>query len=138
MNALALFVLVLVSSASYAKPFQWVSADRLSLELKEIAPGKRDPYFDQEEEHWQYKLNLLWDVRLMERLFLVSDSYFSTSNNKVTHIGWHYRSGIHVLDWLDIVHEHHSQHAADKSRPTKFPLEDSYGIRINFIGDSTK
>lgn len=61
-------------------------------------------------------------------------------------VGWHYEMGIRMNSQISIFHEHHSRHRLDSevadtgrdpSSRTKFPVEDSYGVRLQFYINPT-
>jgi len=103
-----------------------------SLGLKKIGPGKRDPFFDNDNSGWENRMNVYWDVGLFNRYFMESDIYLETRDSAVKHVGWNFQQGIEVSCWLDIIHEHHSRHATDDYRG-RFPVEDHYGVRVHFV-----
>jgi len=81
-------------------------AEHLSLGLSRL-PHQRDLLFP-DQKYWQHELNLKWNV------------------------GWEYETGVRVVEGLDVIWHHHSQHTLDWERET-FPVSDSYGIRITFL-----
>lgn len=105
--------------------------DALSLGVKWTGEGKRDPYFPDYND-WENRVNLYWDIS-MWRYYMHSDTYMDTGDGEVQHVGWHYTQGVKIFSWLDIIHEHHSRHSADRTMLVKFPVEDYYGVKINFV-----
>jgi hypothetical protein len=55
-----------------------------------------------------------------------------TYNSRFRYVGWEYETGFNILPGVDVVWHHHSQHAMDLDRD-RFPVMDSYGIRLTFI-----
>lgn len=48
-------------------------------------------------------------------------------------VGWEWELGIGT-EWLDVYRYHHSRHIMDEVGETpKFPVQDSYGVRIHLI-----
>jgi hypothetical protein len=59
-------------------------------------------------------------------------------------VGWHWELGFSLSPVIDVFWEHHSRHVMDRAQPyywdertgspqrVKYPVEDSYGIRIRF------
>lgn len=122
-----------ISSGTYSFGQVPLKATKLSVEHKKIK-NKRDPYFPDKGD-WTNKTDLLWDVNLYNRVFWENNTYMEM-DYAVRHIGWHYKLGISPSGYFDFVWEHHSRHVAEALPPEgidKFPVEDSYGIRLNFI-----
>jgi hypothetical protein len=106
------------------------SASHLSLGLSRL-PHQRDLLFP-DQKYWQHELNLRWNVE-WGRWFMDNDITGRTANGRFRYVGWEYETGFRILPGLDVFWHHHSQHAIDWDRP-KFPVTDSYGIRITFLG----
>lgn len=113
-----------------------VDTNKLSLEHKKYQINY-DPYFPGMEQKWSTKTNLYWDVRIY-RIFWDNDLHMGMDQSQVRSVGWKYVIGIHVFDWLDLVKDHHSRHVLEETREYHFPVEDSYGLRVNFINKKEK
>lgn len=102
----------------------------------------RDPYFvDDQGQYIQmrdgaavnFTLSLLGPLYWKNRIHMDNDARTNTPR----HVGWDWEGGIHVPYLpLDIYQHHHSRHGLEYQSPyeTKFPVEDSYGIRLQLIG----
>jgi hypothetical protein len=137
-NKLLIILFVFASDFCYGFEFsdkkytyKLVDVNRLSLEHKQYQIN-HDPYFPGMEKNWTTKTDLYWDVRLW-RIFWDNDLHMGMDKSQVRTVGWKFIMGIHVTDWLDIVKDHHSRHVLEDRRDGHFPVEDSYGFRINFI-----
>ena len=91
-------------------------------------PGKRD---------WRGYAGLNWDISLWKYVFWDNKTYFYGDDAQVRKIGWQYDLGLR-FEAVDIFYHHLSEHDADHGkdetgRIEKFPLENSYGIRINLL-----
>lgn len=126
--------LILLSTKAFAfdhdYTYKLVDVDRLSVEHKWYETN-RDPYFPDKND-WTTKTDLYWSVRLY-RIFWDNDVHMGMDKSQVRTVGWQYILGIHITDWLDLVKDHHSRHVMENTLPQHFPVEDSYGFRLNFI-----
>ena len=102
---------------------------KFQLEAKRM-PFQRD-YFYPDSQHWQYHLDLLWDVRFWN-FFWENDIAAKTAEERFRDVAWEYKVGVTILPQVDVLWHHRSQHALDYERD-KFPVRDSYGVRINFL-----
>jgi len=100
----------------------------LSLDLKRM-PFQRDFMFPDQTD-WGHEVKLTAGMGL--------GIYFQ--NNQVTgrtygsrfrYVAWEFDHGITILPWLELIHSHKSEHAMDIF-VDKFPVRDSYGIRLKF------
>lgn len=108
---------------------------QLSLELRHTKVF-RDPYFPDKSD-WLGYVGLNWDTMFWEMLFWNNKTYFYGDRSQVRKIGWEYDLGLR-FDAVDVFYHHRSEHDADHGpaetgRISRFPLEDSYGIRINLL-----
>lgn len=130
-----LFTLFLISSSA-AQAFDnkyttnMIDIEKLSVEHKWYDTN-RDPYFPDKTD-WETKTGLYWNVRLY-RIFWDNNVHMSMDSSQVRTVGWQYVIGFHVTTWFDLVKDHHSRHVLEGVQNDKFPVEDSYGFRINFI-----
>lgn len=100
-----------------------------NLELKRM-PFQRD-YFFKDQEDWGYEISL--KLKYQKRsIFLESDITGQTFDSRFRNVWWDYTVGVKVTSEIDIVWDHRSQHALDLDRK-KFPVRDSYGIRLNLL-----
>lgn len=120
-----LMIMILLGLGSSAS----AEVHQFSLELKRM-PFNRDYFFPGKTE-WDHETSLLWDVSL-GRWFMESDLTGRTSDGRYRYASWTYTTGFHIADWLDVIWDHHSEHALDYER-SMFPVRDAYGIRLNFV-----
>lgn len=100
----------------------------LSLDLKRM-PFQRDFMFP-EQLYWGHEVKLTADMSL-ERYFQDNQVIGRTYGSRFRYVAWEFDHGIHILPWLDVIHSHKSEHAIDILL-VKFPVRDSYGIRLRF------
>ena len=108
---------------------------QLSLEVRQMKKY-RDPYFPGKED-WRGYAALNWDVLYWDRLFWENKTYFYGDYSQVRKIGWQYDLGLR-FNSVDVFYHHRSEHDADHGseetgRITGFPLEDSFGVKINLL-----
>lgn len=87
-----------------------------------------------------FELNL----RLLEVGYWDNDVHTEGIDSQVKTVGWHWETGLHITKKFDLFYEHHSRHVMEGLQPRiydynsqqhiqqKFPLEDSYGLRLKF------
>lgn len=121
-----IFMLIFLTPALYAKP----SATHLSLQVSRM-PFQRD-YFFPERTAWGHELQLRWDVG-WSRWFMDNNITGRTFNSRFRYVSWEYETGVKVTPGFDVIWHHHSQHAMDEYR-NNFPVLDSWGVRLTFIG----
>lgn len=129
----ASFLLASQAKAEEAKStYHVLDVEKFAFEHK-WADKIRDPYIP-DEKNWRIKDNLYWNVSIGHIFFWDNNVEMYSTDTHVLSVGWQFYMGFHVNDWLDLVKDHHSRHVLEQSRPTAaFPVEDSYGFRLNFI-----
>lgn len=132
---LAFFVLIGltdIAQADQTLPYHVLNVEKFSYEHK-WTDKVRDPFIPN-ERNWRYKDNLYWNVSIFKEFFWDNNVEMYSTDSKVLSVGWQFYMGVRVTDWLDIVKDHHSRHVMEEERPShSFPVEDSYGFRLNFI-----
>ena len=103
--------------------------DVLNLELKKL-PFQRDYLFPGETE-WEYEVSLNLRSNVW-RFYIESDITGQTRGSRFRNMWWDYTLGLHLFPAIDVVWDHRSQHKLDAASE-RFPVRDSYGIRINLL-----
>jgi hypothetical protein len=96
----------------------------------------RDPYHpDYGQTDWNFKDNINFKISLLGSIYWQNRLHMSMDkiDHQIKDAGWEHTLGIEIFRWLDIVKYHHSRHVLEESRPYRFPVEDSYGFKINLI-----
>lgn len=101
----------------------------LSLDLKHM-PFQRDFLFP-DQTSWQHEVKLTADGDIGP-WFIDNQVTGRTYNSRFRYVSWEFDTGFHITKWLDILHSHKSEHALDLYKD-KFPVRDSYGVRIKFV-----
>ena len=123
MNKL-LVVLLLVPSIAKSE------VRALNLELKRL-PYVRD-YFMPDAKYWDAQLNLNWNVGF-GAFFWENSIDARTRHSRFRYVAWEYKTGFDLTKHVALVWHHRSEHAMD-IYSYKYPVRDSYGVRINFMG----
>jgi len=118
-----LCLLWLLSTISYAK------VRELSLDLKRM-PFQRDFLFP-DRTNWGHEVRMTADMNI-GRWFIDNQLTGRTYDSRFRYVAWEYDTGFYILPWLDLIWSHKSQHTMDLYRD-KFPVTDSYGIRLKFV-----
>lgn len=139
-----LMVLLLASTLSrpaFSGDFRLIDLDY--FDMKAAAFGEnRDPMTPDIEEH-EYigRVGTDFGLRIMEVGYWKNEVHTEGTRGQMQTVGWHWELGLHVSRNIDLFHEHHSRHRMDSTnvidfdqdgRPDRFPVEDSYGIRMHF------
>lgn len=110
-----------------------LDVDELSFEHTKIK-AKRDPYFPHiEQDEWLYGGALNWHVRLLKYGYWKNQFHFDYET-QIREVGWKYEYGVNLGKYFDVFVYHHSRHTAEEpKREQRFPVDDRYGVRFNFI-----
>lgn len=126
------FLVMMFSSVGYAE------VTELSLDGRKMKDA-RLPYFPGKTDFENY---VGLNVRVQGWKFIFTDlnAYFYGDEAQVRYVGLKFTSGFHLNEYVDINYHHESSHSADQARNdplypdrAKFPIENSFGFRINFI-----
>jgi hypothetical protein len=102
----------------------------------------RDPLTPDIEGH-QYVGRVATDfqLRILEVGYWKNEVHTEGTEGQLQTVGWHYEMGVRLHKSMSAFYEHHSRHRMDSAnvidynrdlRPDRFPVEDSYGIRLHF------
>lgn len=114
---------------------------QLSLDVRKMKDA-RLAYYPNKNDFTSY-VGLNWDVGHKLGLgldtFWENRTYFYGDSAQVRYIGWEFDVGVGT-DKIQLIYHHHSEHRADSDRygqystGAKFPLENSFGVKLCFIG----
>lgn len=114
---------------------------KLEVEIRQIN-AMRSTHFPQRADdiHW---MKGYFDVKWhnnWQYFFWDNEIALYGSEIKVEYIWWDLDLGLHLTDNIDFLYHHKSEHWADRLSPwldaypkMTFPVEDSYGFRINLL-----
>ncbi len=135
-----LLLVILLISADIA----WGDDEEYSLKLTEMSveyykfDGRRDSYFPEHDERdWVAGSKVNYTLGVLKYFYWFNSLHFEMDNTpQIRSGGWEFEAGIKPFKWLDIYKHHHSQHVfeAVNSDGQRFPVVDSYGVRLNLVG----
>lgn len=127
--------------------FRLLDVDELSMEYFKYREALRDPYFinsDGTPMQFQDGAALNMNLRILDLglVHLYSRNYIhmgQDTERHVKHVGWEWENGIGTK-YLDAFLHHHSRHGLEYINPRgdRFPVEDTYGVRLKLINRGSK
>lgn len=130
--------------AEEASRIRWAELERFSLKLMKFGCNRDHQTPELDCYNYRGRVASEFDLRFVnDYLFWRNEVHGEGTDAKFMTMGWHYELGLD-LGKVELLWEHHSRHTLDQAqpyywdqyyetiRPTKYPVEDSYGIRINF------
>lgn len=133
-----LLAVMLLSGSAYG---QYVELDKFSLKLMKFTCNREIMTPEIECMNYRGRVSADFDLSLFDRGFWRNQVHGEGTDAKFMTMGWRYEMGVR-LGQFELFHEHHSRHVLDQDMPlywdqdmneprrTKFPVEDSYGVRI--------
>lgn len=91
----------------------------------------RNPYYPGKDD-WLSTSEFHMTFHVLERLYLDNNFHISMEPGQIRHGGWEYWLGLRVHPNIHLVKHHHSEHTFDRETKPRFPVEDSYGVRVYF------
>ncbi len=105
-----------------------------------------DPMLVLPHKAWSDAVNI--DIGVQAgRWYLHANPHFESAYSKVMTVGLLFHTGFELTRWLDVEWTHHSRHTADgansytdnpKPQSARYPLYDSFGLRVHFVPDSRR
>ena len=115
------------------------SLQEFYIHYKDFHEGSREPLIDwQEGRVLDREMSAVFNIDVMKygyfnnKILGLMDRRAKGGDSKFRLVGWNYRLGTRVTPWLSFEYEHFSKHIMDKAPPWKFPVTDSYGIKLYF------
>lgn len=119
---------------------RYLELERCGFEFSHLADNQ-DPYYQYPKhgscsgcEYWKARVAVVFDVDVLsyrgKGIYFRNNVFGDATNVQFRTVGWQYRVGVH-LGVFDIFHEHVSRHVLDTDRDDRFPLFNSYGVRLN-------
>lgn len=112
----------------------WLKAERLTLDVSRFL-FNRDPYApDIEPKEWFGRVAVEFDLRLAPFIKWENMAHTEGDRVQVRTVGWQHAVVIDYFDTIQPYYFHHSRHLMEGiNEDVRFPLEDRYGIRVNFL-----
>ena len=131
-----IFFLVISAKDAKAIDYKLVEDNWLKVEESYVEYRKYKDYrnsYVSDEKRWDFTGHFNTTYTAFTRIFWQTDLHLNATKDQVLYGGLEYRLGIHVMPYLDIFKYHLSEHVFDrKGTSDKFPVEDSYGLRVYF------
>lgn len=138
---MALLIGLLVPNVCDAYEFRLLDVDYFDMRVQKFKEN-RDPLTpDIDQDRYTGRVATDFGLRILEVGYWNNTVHTEGTESQLQTVGWHYEMGIRVHKQVSVFHEHHSRHRMDSEvidtdpnddYRTKFPVEDSYGIRMQF------
>lgn len=147
MNKLVLLLALLYSFPGQAFELRPASLDHLSLDVAKFGCNREVMTPDIPCDQYRGRVRLNWDVGLFNDLIKWrNEIHTEGTREKLTTVGWHYMLALPLFGGLEAFVEHHSRHVMDAQQPTmlgdtrpeRYPVEDSIGLRITIFERNKK
>lgn len=141
-KAIGLLILMLATSNAYSWEFNPASLDHMSLDAAKFGCNRNAMTPDIPCDQYKGRLRLNFNLGLFNDLVKWrNEVHTEGTKEKLVTVGWRYQVAIPLPGNLEIFADHHSQHTMDqmqptiegRSKPERFQVEDSYGLRIIFF-----
>ena len=146
-----MFLVLFLALFSFEAKAQYrlLDVDQVSMQVAKFGCN-RDPMIPELEcRDWRGRVAINADFRMLEVFYWKNQVHGEGTDAAFKTMGWHFELGLHVSQYLDFFYEHHSRHVLDQPDAThtaydnsyqysKFPVEDSYGIRMIFFTNPVK
>ncbi len=106
--------------------------DDVSIDYKAFSGKTRTPYLQipgLEDHSLQNELNLNVNMTLVDH-FYFDNTIHSLNDGNYRLIGWNWRFGLHITEWIDFGWYHFSEHYTDFISPYGFPLQNAWQLKI--------
>jgi hypothetical protein len=141
-------LLLLLGFLSYelkADTFVPASLDKMSLQINKSLVHREPMTPDIDMKDYVGSLNLEWDAGLLNDMVKWRNSIAAAGTQaQFKTIYWEYEVAVPLHKSLELLYNHKSQHVLDTEQPyyynkqARFPVSDSYGIRIIFFQKENK
>lgn len=137
------FMLLMLMVLSGTANAQYLELDKFSLKIMRFTCNREILTPEIQCEQYKGRIAAEFDLSLFDVGFWRNDVHGEGTDSKFMTMGWRYEMGI-KLGQFEFFHEHHSRHVLDQKEPrywdeglqdlrdTRYPVEDSYGVRIIF------
>lgn len=119
-----------------------LALDKFNLKLTRFTCNRELQTPDIECADYYGRVAAEFDLSILKYGFWRNEVHGEGTRNKFMTIGWRWEMGV-AWGMVELLWEHHSRHTLDQEQPyyldfntdswkqAKYPVEDSYGIRIN-------
>lgn len=130
MKKIILAVLLILSPGCATSP---VELQEINVDYKVFNGDTRTPYLQGipglEDHSLQNQLDLNVNMDFLEH-FYWDNTIHSLNDGSYRLIGWNYRIGLHINEYIDFGWWHFSEHYTDFTSPYGFPLQNAWQFKI--------
>lgn len=117
-----------------------LNIDYLDFEASKFE-ANRDPYTpNTAPDYYTHRAALNFTMSIFGNLYWAHNLHTETVPGGVKTVGWEWDLGLHLTSYIDLFKHHHSRHVVEeesdvrwKDSSGRFPVEDSYGVRLIFV-----
>lgn len=144
------FIILLVSTLEscigghvYAGEWHLLELQEMNMEASRFGTN-RDPLTPSYSDDAYYgRVAANFNLRLLDVFYWNNYVHTEGTTSQVRTVGWQWDLGLHVSKQIDFFYQHHSRHVMDAEDPVyytdrdtreqiRYPMENSYGIRLRF------
>lgn len=127
------------SDASDYSDYKFLALNEARFQYLKFQDGDRDPLITDNglpNRAMNTELNLFLKVDILKYFYFdnqihsMTDKGIDGSNGQFRAVGWEYRLGVRVNEYVDVGYYHFSQHAMDHTLPFHYPVKDAVELNI--------
>jgi hypothetical protein len=132
----------LISTNTLASEFKFFELRETYMNYKQFKEGARNPLIEDAGQNTELdrELSLFLNTNVLHYMYWDNQVYSLVDRDKETGktgqfrlVGWNFKYGLRITSFLYAEYEHFSKHLLDaKYSQYRFPVEDSYGVRLYF------
>lgn len=127
-----LMLVVLLTLTPQIAKSDVLNLDEVYINYKSFVGETRNPYLQipgLEDHSLQNELNLNINMTIVDH-FYWDNTIHSLNDGEYRVIGWNYRIGVHITDYIDFGRNHFSEHYINFVSPYGFPLQNSWELNL--------
>lgn len=141
----SLLFLLALSSPAMATDYRLLDLDHIDLEYYKVVDN-RDDFSSYGEpgsigEHWVDGAAINFNLTAVQiddySIYWDNKVHMLDTEKQVREVGWEWTYGLDIKNKVDFFWYHHSQHVLDATGPEPYPLQNYYGVKVNFYDRKT-
>lgn len=134
-----------ISKCADGAEYRLLEAERLDFTVTKFLCNKEPMAADIPCHEWKGRTAVNFDLSFADLVKWRNHIHAEGTDAKYETVGWQFELALPVLPQVEIIYQHHSQHTMDRpqsehhtdgTRAWKgFPVQDSYGVRMCFLGN---
>lgn len=136
-----IFLIILTLLPTNVLANDYIGLRESYIDYKKFRTGSRNPLIDNSgliDSEIDQELSIYFNIDILKHFYWDNQIMSYTDRDKESNktiqfrlVGWNFKLGWKIWDFLHIEYEHLSQHLLDYRNPNnKFPVEDSFGIKL--------